>query len=127
MRKLRAEHFGGTAHIDAPEQLAELFTIRFAGEFNEFWISAATQYPHLVLAVGPAGAAIHYFPEEDHPGWLSVGASEAEGSVEFRTNTPQEPIEISASAVVPLPLATKAVAEFMEADTAPRCLKWEEL
>jgi hypothetical protein len=127
MRKLKAEHFGGTVHIGDTEQIAELLTIRFADGFNELWISGPTPYPYLVVALAPAGAALHYFPEEDNPGWFSVGTGEAEGSVEFRTNTPQEPIEISAHAIVSVSLATKAVAEFLESDAAPGCLEWEEL
>ena len=127
IRKLKAEHFGGTVFIGDTEQLAELLSIRFADGFIELWISGPTPYPHLVVALARAGAALHYFPEEGHPGWLSVGAEEAEGSVEFRTNTPQEPVEISAHAVVSVSLATRGIAEFLESDAVPGSLKWEEL
>ena len=124
MRKLKAEPFGGTVHITDSEQIAELLTIRFADGFNVLWISGPTPYPYLVLGLAPVGAALHYFPEEDHPGWFSVGTGGAEGSVEFRTNTPQEPIEISAHSVVSVSLATKAVSD-LRYESRPRIQRAE--
>lgn len=127
MRTLKAEHFFGASVVHTKNEVRRLLANRRTGGFDEIWLTGPTNFPNLVVAIGPPGAALHYFPEDGHPGWQSVGTPDAPGSVEFRTNTPEEKNEIAASAVVSTDMAARAMEQFLEDASLPDCVSWHEL
>lgn len=121
------EHFGGRVELEGEAEISEVLALRYGEGFNEFWISGAAQFPNVSLVVGTRGAALHYFPEEGHPGFRSVGNDSKTGSAAFRTNTPEEYLMVSASSVVPTPHAVAAVLAFARSSEIPPGIEWEEL
>jgi immunity protein Imm1 of predicted polymorphic toxin system len=127
---MNIEHFGGTADVADSASLDEVLAARFGDQHdvNEFWISGEQRYPLLSVQVCGELSCLHYFPEEDHPGFISVGqGGGAGGTAVFCTNTPTEEIEVEASAVVPFEQARQATHEFMRSGSQPTCVAWSEL
>lgn len=83
---MKIEHFGGWEDVTDEASLDRVLAKRY-------WLSAAIGYPTLSILVRDGMAALHYFPQEDHPGFLSRGSAHPQdpgGSAIFYTNTPQE-------------------------------------
>lgn len=125
--KLTIEHFGGRADVKDTTELTTVLGLRFGDGFNEFWITGSRRFPHMVLAVAPEGAAMHYFPKKGHPGFRSMGNRSKTGSMAFRTNTPEQKLMVAKSSIISVQLANAAVAEFFHTHGLPPIIEWEEL
>lgn len=124
---MKIEHFGGTAFVDNASELERVLEVRYGPNANEFFLSDTERYPLLgILVIGDI-AAIHYFPAEGHPGFLSVGDESNVGTVVFRTNTPDEELELAAACAIPIAQASQCAKEFLTASSLPSCIKWLEL
>jgi len=125
---MKIEHFGGLAEVGDDASLDEVLSKRFGEDVNEFWISGDEKYPALTIQVRGPLSCLLYYPEEGHPGFISVGEDGDEDEVVvFRTNTPTEEIEVSADAVVPFEQARRAAHEFMTSTSKPASVEWSEL
>jgi len=123
-----AEDFGGRIELPDEAAVTEALRRRYGENVNEFWLFRGAKYPHLAILIAGEFASLLYFPSEGHPGMRSVGKAPLQGQqfMIFYTNTPQEEIEISADAVVPVAAAEEAAIEFFRFPEAPRRIKWLE-
>ena len=124
---MRVEHFGGTDQIRDAAGLCELLKKRYGDDVNEFFISGEDLYPLLSILVRGSVACLHFFPQADHPGFISVGAKKRDGVLVFYTNTPTEEIEVDARAGIPFEQAQTAAKEFLELGSMPAFVQWKEL
>lgn len=124
---MKIEHFGGSVTVGDDAVLDEILAARYGDGGNEFWLSWSERYPLLSIMVRGAVACLHYFPNQYHPGFISVGVGQARGAVTFFTNTPTEEIEVAGDSVVPFRLAEKAAHEFLHSMALPTSIQWLEL
>ena len=127
---MKVSHFGGTQHCDTLEKLDFVLNSRFGDGVNEFWISGETETPCLTMLVNNSYASLTYFPDDEHPGYQSVGKDCDLDLCEitvFFTNSPQEELEINNDAVIPLSLAITAAKEFFVNFKIPSCVEWSEM
>ena len=127
---MQAEHFGGRDILSNRDDVSRILSLRFAGHFNEIWLSRDAAYPCMSILIRDRVACVHYFPSAGHPGFAAQRGAEAAtsaGSLEFRTNTPHEPIEVDGGLVVSMERATEAALLFMQDGRLPSNLSWLEL
>ena len=125
---MRVEHFGGTDQIHSSAGLCELLKKRYGNDANEFFISGKDRYPLLSMLVRGSVACLHYFPREEHPGFISAtGTNELDGVLVFYTNTATEEIEVDARAGIPFEQAQAAAKEFLALGAMPASVQWREL
>jgi immunity protein Imm1 of predicted polymorphic toxin system len=97
---------------------------------NAFWLShGSKKLPAISILVKGDIAYVHYFPNDDHPGFASVaklpGPRPHETTIFFVN--PNEKVWILNGAVVPFSDALKAAEEFAISETMPRSIQWSEL
>lgn len=124
---MKIEHFGGLLEVETVAALDKVLDLRYGNRANEYLICGKDRYPLLCVQVRGAVACLHFFPEEGHPGFLSVGEGAAAGLETFYTNTPTEEIEVAADAVVSFDQAREAAREFFRSHVIPRSIRWVEL
>jgi len=124
---MKIEHFGGAREIADGAALDGVLAARYGDDANEYWLYGAASYPCLAICVRGSSAYLHFFPEENHPGFASLGEGTAEGISRFFSNAPTETIEVPANAVVPFEAARTAAQEFFRSGSLPRSLRWTEL
>lgn len=127
MRTINVEHFGGSVEVTDPTALDEVLRTRFANDANEYWLCGDERYPVLAINVRGSSAMIHFFPEDGHAGFGSIGDESAAGVETFYTNTATEELEIWARAVVDFEQARLAALEFMRSGSIPTVIDWYEL
>ncbi len=126
MTPLFVDSFAGQERVVDLAALHELLETRFEGA-NHFWLSGEERFPTLAVAVANEVASVHYFPEEGHPGFISLGDQTLTGDVVFLTGLPSETIEVGKRYTLSWELARRAVEEFSTHLELPRCLSWYEL
>jgi hypothetical protein len=94
---------------------------------NEFWISGETRFPELVVTVRGEAAALHFFPRDGHPGFVSRGTRAPGEMLTFKTSSTGEEIQISSEAIVSFAEAYLATFEFVEKLSLPSMIRWFEL
>jgi hypothetical protein len=98
---------------------------------NAFWIyHEPREKPLLLVLVNNKIANLHYFPDDDHPGFHSVGnipSLPVHGSTAFFMNGPKEREEVPNDAIVPFADAMAAAKEFLKNAKLPPSIKWFEL
>jgi len=126
---LTVEHFGGKTEVSEARELEEVLKIRRFEGINEFVIFAKEEYPYMTFSVNGERACLHFFPEEGHPGFVSVGGGFAESGEEMTDFylSPMEVVEIGSEFVVDIDTAYAAVKEFFSGYKRPACLEWFEL
>lgn len=108
------------------EQLEALLAVRHGGG-NEFWISAETKsFPLLAVNVQGHDAVVHFFPDEAHPGFQSVGDKGDKGTTSFPGGTGDK-VDVPDEAVIPLKIAMAAATQFAESFDRPELIRWFEL
>jgi hypothetical protein len=72
---------------------------------------------------------VHYFPNEDHPGFASVAKQSVPRPDKLRIFfiNPTEEIDVLNGEVIPFSDALKAAQEFAVAPTRPTCIQWNSL
>jgi hypothetical protein len=127
MKGMIVEHFGGTATVANRDELERVLFQKYADDVNEFWIAGPERFPALTVLVRGAQANVHYFPRENHPGFISENGTSSRWKVTFYTGSPTQEIQVGAEFVVTLHEATKAALEFFESGSLPPSLRWTEL
>lgn len=91
---------------------------------NDIWISLDDKYPCLVVWIAGDHAALNYYQDEAGEMWLSYNADNHEeisfmaGGEEWRPD---------ATAVVTADDAYACISSFIETNSRPDCIKWQEL
>jgi hypothetical protein len=127
MRSVKVEHFGGSVEVADSAALDAVLGERHGDDANEYFLCGAEPYPLLALLVHGSVACLHYFPREDHPGFLSVGGGVAGEGRAFYTNKPTEVIEVPGDAVVSFEQARDAARDFLRDGVIPSSVRWIEL
>jgi hypothetical protein len=86
--------------------------------------------PSLWILVNNQLANLHYFPDEEHPGYASIGdlpLLPADGFTIFFMRSPKEEEYISNDLIVPFADALAAAKEFLVSTAFPPSIEWFEL
>jgi len=98
---------------------------------NSFWLShGAEMFPAINIMVNGDLAYARYFPNEDHPGYASVGNLShlsRGGITNFFHDPGGEPFDILNRAIVPFSDALKVAQEFAVSKELPKCIPWRSL
>jgi hypothetical protein len=125
---MRAEDFGSKPHSIHSKEEFEVFLQKQRIGFNELVFQpSATDFPMITILVRGSEAVAHFYPDGDHPGFISVGSPKATGTSVFRTDRGETSLEVSNDAVVPLFRALDAAREFFREQKLPESLEWFEL
>lgn len=124
------EHFEGKNECNSLENIDDILTRRTHKGVNEFIINGKQKFPYMVVLVNDNYAYLHFYKEDDDPGFRSIGGDtdlEKDGDSIFYTNTDNEEVTIENVSVVPFSNALMAVKQFFETSDMPRCIEWDEL
>lgn len=124
------EHFEGKTECNSLDNIDDILTRRTYKGVNEFIIHGEQEFPYMVVLVNNNYAYLHFYKEEDDPGFRSIGGDtdlEKDGDSIFYTNTDNEEVSIENVSVVPFSNALMAVKQFFETRDMPKCIEWEEL
>lgn len=125
---LNVDDFSGTTKVHSTDELGEILRRRF-DRTNEFWLAHdGAKHPSLAILVRGDLACLHYFPTEQHPGFLSQGYVEElnpSGATAFVIGG--EETEIPNTAVIRLNEAVESAKEFLLSNALPKSTKWLEL
>jgi hypothetical protein len=98
---------------------------------NAFWIfHEPREKPILLILAKNQMANLHYFPDEGHPGYISVGnipSLPAHDYTMFFMNSPKEEEHVPNDAIVPFADALAAAKEFLVSTELPHSIEWFEL
>ncbi len=104
---------------------------RYGEDVNAFWIyHEPREKPLLLILVNNKIANLHYFPDDDHPGFHSIGKMPSlpvDRSTVFFMNGLKEREEVPNDAIVPFADAMTAAKEFLVSTRLPPSIKWFEL
>jgi hypothetical protein len=123
---MKVEHFGGSVEVTGVADLDDVLSARYGDSANEYLMCAEKRYPLLSVQVRGARACLHFFPHEDHPGFLSVADGAGEGVETFYTNTPTEEIQVATDAIIPFDQAKSAAHEFLHSRSISSSVQWTE-
>lgn len=107
------------------DELKELLQSTRNGDFGEFWLGSEI-FPALAVHIHAELAYLHFFQEESHPGFQSVGNVNSEEYVEFQQDG-QGSFYMPRAFVIPVEQAYQAAAEFFTTSQLPACIAWNEL
>jgi hypothetical protein len=128
---MRIQDYDSVCDVTSPADIAAALSKCHGAGRNAFWLSHGTElFPAVNIMVNEDLAHVHYFPEERHPGFASVGklpGLRRDGDTVFFMNSSDEPVEIMNAAVVPFSDALKAAQEFAISRTMPKCIQWDSL
>jgi hypothetical protein len=127
---MRVEDFETMREVATPPEVEAALSKRHGDGINSFWISHGAELrPAVNITVKGDLAYVHYFPNEDHPGYGSTaklpGPTPTETSVVFLS--PNEMIWVPNDEVVPFSEALRAAQEFAISKTRPKCIRWRSL
>jgi Immunity protein Imm1 len=109
----------------------EILLKRYTKDVNAFWLyHEPRKKPLLLILVKNQLANVHYFPDEEHPGFASVGdmpSLPANGFTLFYMRSPKEEEYISNDLIVPFADALAAAKEFLANTALPPSIEWFEL
>lgn len=121
-------HFGGKKICNNIKDIEQELQFRTQKGVNEFILYYEEEsFPYLVILANKDSAYLHYFKEEDDPGFRSIGNENEKGESIFYTNTDKEEVVIENMSIVNFSLAVMAAKEFYETKERPKCVKWDEL
>jgi hypothetical protein len=123
--------FGGRHSVSSDREVDALLATRYGQALNEFWIyREAKKRPSIAIMANGDLALVHYFPRDDHPGFLSVGPApglDPDGGTMFALSPLETPWPRPNRSVIPFSLALAAAKEFAKSPALPRCIEWFEL
>jgi hypothetical protein len=127
---MKVEDFETGLDITTLRELEAILKKRHGAGINSFWLGhVAGGFPAINIVVKGDLAHVHYFPNEDHPGFASLaklpGPTPNETSVFFIR--PKEKIWVLNDEVVPFSEALKAAQEFALSEAMPKCIQWRSL
>jgi hypothetical protein len=104
---------------------------RYDQGVNAFWLyHEPRKKPLLLILVNNQLANLHYFPNEEHPGYCPIGKMPSlpnHGSTVFFMRSLKEREEVPNDAIVPFADALAAAKEFLASTALPRSIEWFEL
>jgi hypothetical protein len=113
------------------ESVEEILLKRHTKGVNAFWLyHEPRKKPLLLILVKNQLANLHYFPDEEHPGFASVGdmrSLPADDFTLFYMRSPKEEEHISNDLIVPFADALVAAKEFLVSTELPPSIEWFEL
>lgn len=125
------EDFGGTHAVSGDAEIEALLATRHGQNVNEFWLAhEGYKYPTMVILANGHLACVHYFPNDNHGGFQSVGPApglDPKGDTMFFASTTTQKMPMPNSTVVPFSFALAAAKEFSRSTKLPRCIEWIEL
>jgi hypothetical protein len=128
---MKIEDFGGAHDANSASELEKILQKRYGSGANGFWLSHDNERsPAISLLVKGDLACLHYFPDELHPGFLSVGAIEEltpSETTTFFLDTPDQEQELPNSAVIRFSKAVEVAKDFYASKELPRSIRWLEL
>lgn len=128
---MKFEHFSGTDFCYNVESIAQVMKKQNDKGFNEFWISTETPFPFMAVLTNQSFAYVHFFDEEDSPGFSALSDADPEFDTDqvpvFYTNNCSEIIEVEAGCVLNIDKAIKIVQEFFNTRQMPDCIQWDEM
>jgi len=124
---MKIEDFESVVDVDNDEDIEAALAKRYGADANEFWLTNENKkFPALAIMAKNALASLHYFPEEDHPGFISVGTNATSGFSIFFINGAEEQ-EVPNDSIVPFSTALKVSKEFLISSDLPKSVDWMEL
>jgi Immunity protein Imm1 len=127
IQDLSSAIFDASSSVDVERILLK----RYDKGVNSFWIyHQPREKPLLLILVNNQLANLHYFPDEEHPGYASIGnvsSLPARGNTVFFMNSPKEEEEVPNDAIVPFAAALAAAKEFLVSTKLPASIEWFEL
>jgi hypothetical protein len=128
---MRIQDNDSISNVTNPVDIEAALGKRDGAGRNSFWLShGAELYPVINIMVKGDVAYLGYFPNEDHPGFNSVGESlnlSRGGYTTFFPDDTNETLQIMNEAVVPFSDALRAAQEFAVSKTFPKCIRWTSL
>jgi hypothetical protein len=128
---MRIQDHDEIRHVTDPRQIEDVLRKRYPNGTNSFWLShGSKEYPVINLSVNGDVAYLHYFPNEDHAGFASVGGLESlrpGGMSPFFLVSPTEQDKIRNEYVVSFHDALKVAREFAVSPRLPKSIEWDEL
>lgn len=99
---------------------------------NCFYLNhAGREFPYLNILIKGNIAVVYFFPEDDHPGFVSTGnvlGMNQDGRETFSISKYQaDDIDVPNDAIISHSAATSAAKEFFESAKIPASVKWFEL
>jgi hypothetical protein len=125
--------FDGDHSVHSMAQLEHLLGVRFRDEQNLFHFSPDLgDCPALTIHVKADVAVIYYYPEDGHPGYVSLGGKlnlDPKESTTFAISKdyPETSIDARNVYLVPFSEAVKVAKEFFHSQELPRSIEWREL
>jgi len=128
---MKIEDFDSIQDLTTPLEVETALSKRHDAGLNSFWLSHGDdRFPAINIMVNGDLAYVHYFPNDDHPGYASVGALpnlSRGGKTNFFMHSSDEPNAIRNDAVVPFSSALKTAQEFAVSKNMPKCIPWRSL
>jgi Immunity protein Imm1 len=125
---MRIQDNDSVFNVTSPQDIEAALRRRHSPDRNSFWLShGAELYPVINIMMRGDLAYLTYIPNEDHPGFTSVGISDARGDTTFFHNDSNEETEIANYSVVPFSDALNAAQEFAISKEMPKCIRWTSL
>jgi hypothetical protein len=110
--------------------LEQILNLRTNKGVNEFVLYNEPEYLYLVLLVNKDYTYLHYYSQDDHPGFRSMasdnGLDDNDTSI-FYTNTDKEEVSIPNDSIMSFNNALIAVKAFFETGDMPKSIEWDEL
>jgi hypothetical protein len=128
---MRIQDYDSVCNVTSPADIEAALRKRYGAGCNAFSLSDGDElFPAINIMVKGDLARVHYFPEERHPGFASVGRLPGLRSDEdtvFCMSSSSEPVEIMNDAVVSFSDALKVAQEFAFSSKLPKCIEWFKL
>jgi len=128
---MKTEDFDSVQDLTTPLEIERALSKRHDSGINSFWLfHGAEERPAINIMVNGDLAYVHYFPDDDHPGYGSAGAVpnlSRGGKTNSFMHSSDQPNPIRNDAVVPFSKALKVAQEFAVSKSLPKCIPWRSL
>src|SRR6266481_4485112 len=124
--------FDGHHSVHSIAELEQLLGVRFKDQLNHFWLRAdGSDFPRLAIMVKGDLSAIHYFPKDRHPGYVSLGGKlnlDPDRTATFSiSHSPADDVKVRHEFVIAFSKAHEVAKEFFHSRERPRSIEWCEL
>ena len=128
---MRIEDYDAVSHVTSPADIEVALRKRHGAGRNGFWLShGSDKSPAINIMVVGDLAYVLYFPDDQHPGFSSIGTVpglSVGGVTSFFPDDTHETFEILNDSVVRFEDALKVAQEFAVSPTLPKSIQWLEL